>query len=260
MKHVFVREWRGGWKAMAIWAASVGAFMVSVMAMYPMFEEEMGQMVGLFNNLGVFSAMFGLDKINIASPMGFFGLEGGIVLSIAGGLYAAMTGIAMVAKEEGRRTAEFLFGQPLKRESVLLGKLLALSALVLALNLIVTLFALLAFSLAGSGLVAADFARLMASQLLMHLQVAILCFGLSCFLKGESVGLGIGVMLLLYVMSLFINIIKALQPLGFLTPFYYADYANVAGGPMRWAEIAAGYALALAAAAAGVLYYRRKDL
>ncbi len=259
MKHVFVREWRAGWKAMLIWAASVGVFMVSVMAMYPMFEKEMGQMLGLFSNLGVFTTMFGLDKINMATPMGFFGLEGGVVLSIAGGLFAAMTGIALVAKEEGRRTAEFLFAQPLGRVPALLGKLLSLIAMVLVFNLVVTLFAMLSFAVAGGSL-EMDLARLMVSQTLMHVQVGLLCFGISCYLKGDSVGLGIGIMLLMYVLSLFINISKALQPLRFVTPFYYADYANVAGGQLKWAEIAAGYALAALVATLGILHYRSKDL
>lgn len=260
MKHVFVREWRAGRKAMLIWAASVSTFILTVMAMYPLFEKEMGQMIGMFSNLGVFTTMFGLDKINMASPMGFFGLEGGVMLSIAGSMYGAMTGIVLVAKEEGRRTAEFLFAQPVGRVSALLGKLLFLAVSVLLFNLIVTLLALLAFSLAGGGLVAGDFTRLMASQTLMHLQVGLMCFGLSCFLRSDSVAPGIGVMLLLYVLSLFINIVKALRLLRFLTPFYYADYANVAGGGMLWAEIAAGYALATLAAAAGIFYYRKKDL
>ena len=62
-----------------------------------------------------------------------------------------------------------------------------------------------------------------------------MCFGLSSLLRRSSFGIALGLVVLLYALGLFVNLDAGLEPLKFLTPYYYADAARVfSGEAVRW--------------------------
>jgi ABC-2 type transport system permease protein len=253
-------EWRQGRKAFLWWTGGISLFVLLMMMLYPSFAGQMAGLDALMSGMGMFTKMFGLDKIKMSTLIGFFGIEVGTVLGIGGAMFAAILGLSAVSREENRRTAEFLFSHPLKRSQALAGKLLCMIVFIILMNLGVTLVSWLSFLVVGGEYVMADFLRLMVSQLLLHLQVGLICFGISCFVATESVGVGIGVALMLYILNLMMNVMDDLKVLRFLTPFYYADYINLIGGRLQCPEILSGFALALVTLAAGIINYGHKDL
>lgn len=258
---VLRHELKSGFVAMLIWSVALSAFAVIALAMYPMVANYSDMINHLVERLGLMGQLFNLQNMNFYEFMTYYGLEYGNFMGLGGGMFAAVTGMLMAAKEEGRHTAEYLFSNPVGRASVLVQKFLALIMLVLGLNLFCTLV-----SLAGIGFMNQTFDRdafvwFHVSLLMMNLQVAVLCFGISCFKKRDNVVPGLGIVLAFYFLNLFINVNRQTAVLEYLTPYYYTDISRItaAKGPL-WRSIGLGFASAGAIFLAGFGYYSRKDL
>ena len=94
----------------------------------------------------------------------------------------------------------------------------------------------------------------------MQLEIGGMCFGLSSLLRRSSFGLALGLVVLLYALGLFINLDSGLEPLRFLTPYYYADAARVFDQGLEAGPVLAGCALGLGSAALGLRRYGGKDV
>ena len=55
--------------------------------------------------MGGFSSAFGMDKLAFGSIMGFYGMECGNIMGLGGAFFAAVTGMGLLAGEEGGHTA-----------------------------------------------------------------------------------------------------------------------------------------------------------
>jgi len=176
-------------------------------------------------------------------------------------MFAAVTGMVMVAREEGRHTAEYLYSQPVGRASVLVQKFFALVLMVTILNLFCALVSLAGISFMNQAFDRDAFTWFHLSQLMMNLQVAVLCFGISCFKKRDNVVPGLGIVLAFYFLNLFINVNRQTDVLEYLTPYFYTDISRItaSGGPL-WRSIGLGFASSGAVFLAGFGCYLRKDL
>jgi len=243
-----------------IWSAGVGGLMAMCVWMYPAFAGSMEDISALFAGMGDFSAAFGMDKLAFGSIMGFYGTECGNILGLGGAFFAAITGMSLLAGEEGGHTAEFLLTHPLGRTRIAGEKLAALAAMILGLNLVC--LACGAGSILGIGEEAewGDLLRFHTAVLLMQLEIGGMCFGLSSLLRRSSFGLALGLVVLLYALGLFINLDSGLEPLRFLTPYYYADAARVFDQGLEAGPVLAGCALGLGSAALGLRRYGGKDV
>ena len=77
---------------------------------------------------------------------------------------------------------------------------------------------------------------------------------------GSSYGLAIGAAMGLYFLGIFINMDTSLEPLRFVTPYYYAEAARVFAGEPLADAVAAGCGLGALGAAFGLWRYGRKDI
>lgn len=257
---VFNKELRGGAAAFVIWSAVVGGLMAICVGMYPSMSDSMGDVSALFAGMGDFSAAFGLDKLQFGSMLGFYGTECGNILGLGGAFYAALTAISLLAGEEGGHTAEFLLTHPVSRLQVAAEKLAALAVMVLGLNLLCLACGAGGILAIGEDVEWGSLLRYHAALLLMHLEIAALCFGLSAFLRRGGLGLGIGLAALLYFLGILINLDGGLDWLRFITPYYYADAARVFAGDIPAGPVLAGCAWAALGLALGLWQFRRKDI
>ncbi|MDO4355650.1 MAG: ABC transporter permease subunit [Clostridia bacterium] len=258
---LFVHEMRRGRRALLIWAAAIGALTLMCILLFPEMKSQMSGMADLFAGMGAFTAAFGMDKISIADALGFYGIEGGNILGLGGAMFAALLGAGALASEEVGHTAEFLLTHPVRRSRIAAEKLLAVLAQVLLLNLLVSALALLGFLGIGEAPSHSDFLRLHAGWLCMQLETATLAFGLSPFLRGGSMGAGLGLALGLYFMNLVANIGARAEFLRWITPFAYCEASDVlASAQLNGARLALGLLYALAAACAGLQRFARKDI
>ena len=105
-------------KALLIWAFSVGILCAGCILLFESLEESMRGMADAYSDMGAFSAALGMDQLNVSTLKGFYGTEVALMFAIGGAMFAAMTGAAMLSKEEEGHTCEFLVTLPLGRRSI----------------------------------------------------------------------------------------------------------------------------------------------
>jgi ABC-2 type transport system permease protein len=258
---VLRHELKTGLGATLIWSVALSIFGSIALAMYPLVSKYSDMINFLVERMGLMGQMFNLQNMNFYEFMTYYGLEYGNIMGLGGGMFAAVTGMVMVAKEEGRHTAEYLFSQPVGRASVLIQKFMALVILVVLLNVFGVLVSLAGISFMSQIINQDAFIGFHVSLMMMNLQVAVLCFGISCFKKRDNVVPGLGIVLAFYFLNLFINVNRQTAVLEYLTPYYYTDISRITAskGPL-WRSIGLGFASAGAILIAGFGYYTRKDL
>lgn len=257
---VFRKELRSGLGSLLIWSAVIGGLMAVCVGLYPSMEGSMGDMSALFADMGDFSAAFGLDKLEFGTIMGFYGTECGNILGLGGAFFAALTAMGLLAGEEGGHTAEFLLTHPVSRGQVAGEKLAALGTMVLVLNLVCFACGAGGILVIGEEAVWGDLLRYHGTLLVMQLEIGGICFGLSSLLRRSSYGLAMGLAAGLYFLGLLVNLDAGLEPLKFLTPYYYADAARIFGHELEAGPVLTGCALGLGSTALGLRRYIRKDI
>lgn len=254
-------ELRRGWFPLLMWAGAVSGMLGIAVLVYPEMTSQIEQINDMFAQMGSFTAAFGMDKINFGEFIGYFGVECGNVLGLGGGMFAALVGIGMLAKETKDHTADFLFTHPLSRGRIWGEKLLATFLQILLLSLAAAAAATAATLLIGQRPDWGTAALILLSYLLMQLLIGTAAFGLSALIRGSGLGIGLGMALALYFLHILSNITDSLSWLKYLTPYSFTDAAAIISD----GAIPAGYCLsfaliALLTAAAGFCRFRRKDL
>ena len=255
------QELRRGRVQLMIWTASVGALLAVCVLLFPEMKGEMEQVSGIFASMGNFTKAFGMDRLDFGTLIGFYGVECGNVLGLGGAFFASLLGIAALCTEESGRTAEFLLTHPVTRARVLAEKLAAVLIEVLIFNAVIALIAVGCIRLVGEPLPGRELLLLHTAYLAMQVELALICFGLSSCLRRGALGVGLGLATVLYFLNLVANIADSASWLKYVTPFGYTESADiVSAGQLDAGMIALGLAIGVVIAAAGSLYYARRDI
>lgn len=258
---IFKHECKRGRNALLVWTGAISFMLGVCVVIYPEMSSQMGEISAMFANMGSFSQAFGMDQINFGEFIGFFGVECGNVLGLGGAFFASLLGISALAKEERDHTAEFLLTHPVSRVRVIAEKLCAVAAQILLLNLAVAAVTALSVAAIGEEVPVKTLALLFLAYFLMQLEVAAVTFGLSSFLKGGSLGVGLGLAAVFYFLNIIANLTEDAAFLKYITPFGYTEGADI----IAKEAINGGYlAVGMAFGAAGILFafwkYQRKDI
>lgn len=258
---ILQNELRRSLKGTAVFGGII-AFMLAVcVLLYPQMKGQMDGISELFADMGAFSEAFGMDQLNFGSLIGYYGVECGNVLGIGGALFAAFYGIRALSGEEADRTAEFLLTHPIRRSRIILEKLTAVVMQIVALNLLISLLAVLSFLLIGESIPWKEFLLIHLAYLLMQIEITLLCFGLSGFLRGNGIAIGMGLAMGLYFLSLIANIIEEAEFLNYITPFAYTNASTIINQlTLNPVWILLGLLYGIAAAFIGSIHYVKKDI
>lgn len=258
---IFRHELKQGRTALLIWTAAISFMLGVCVLIYPEMSDQMEDVGGMFAEMGSFSAAFGMDRINFGEFIGFFGVECGNVLGLGGAFFAALLGISALAKEEKEHTAEFLLTHPVSRRAVIAGKLCAVIAQVIILNIVVIGVTALSMLAIGEEAPVKTLALLFAAYFLMQLETAAVTFGISAFLSRGGVGIGIGLAAVFYFMNIIANLIQETKFLKYITPFGYAEGADIiSDNAVNGGYLAVGMILAVLGIAAAFRKYGGKDI
>lgn len=220
---LFLHEMKRSRVSLIVWSV-VLSFMLGVcIIIYPEMSSQMSEVSEVFSNMGDFSAAFGMDELNFGEFMGYFGVECGNTLGIGGAVFAALTGISALAKEEKDRTAEFLLTHPVSRTKIVFSKLLSVIAQVVILNAAIIAVTSLCIFMIGEEPEIKTLALLFLAYFLMQLEIAVITFGISAFLKGGGLGIGLGLAMMFYFMNIVSNLTEEVEFLKYITPFGYTD-------------------------------------
>lgn len=248
-------------KVLLIWTLSVGVLCAGCILLFKSLEEGMRDMADAYSNMGAFSAALGMDKLSISTLEGFYGTEIALMFAIGGAMFAAMTGAAMLSKEEEGHTCEFLLTLPVGRGTVILGKYAAMALLVLLFNVLTVLMILAGFAGMGEMLEVKAFALYHGMQFLMQLEIGSVCFLISAMSKRKQLGASLGLAMVLYMADLMCRIIPDLEKLKYVTPYYFSNGADIfADGKVEVGMVVICLGVTLFSAVAAAAVYKKRDL
>ncbi len=258
---VLYKELRKGIKGFGIWTGTITFMLLVCVFMYPEMKNQMEGMNDLFANMGSFTQAFGMDQLNFGTLIGFYGVECGNMLGLGGGFFAAFLGISMLAKEEKEHTAEFLLTHPISRTSVVFQKMLAVIMQIVAMNVIIFGLGVLSIVIIGEEIPMKELTLIHVAYLILQLEISLICFGISAFLRRGSIGIGLGLAALLYFMNLICNISEDAEFLKYITPYAYAEPSTIiAELSIEFVPVLLGVIYTLILLVVGFVKYTRKDI
>lgn len=254
-------ELRQGRNTFLIWSGAIGFLLVVCIFLFPEMKGEMDNISQLFSSMGSFTAAFGMDRLNFGTISGYYSIECGNVLGLGGAFFAALCAVGILSKEEKEHTAEFLLSHPVSRMRIVAEKLVSVLLRITVLNLVVLLLAVGSMAAIGEEIPWKGLLLLHLAYFLLQLEIAGICFGLSAFMRKGSLGAGLGIAALFYMINLIANITESASFLKYITPFAYCDGADIMlGNRLDGVRIMIGVFLGTAGILAAFLHYPRKDI
>ncbi len=254
-------ELRQGRVALAVWTAAVAFLLAICIFIFPQMQGEMDGMSEMFASMGGFTEAFGMDRVDFGTFAGFYAVECGNILGLGGALFAALCAVGALAKEEREHTAEFLLTHPVGRGRVVAKKLAAVMLSVLIFNFCVGVVCLACMCLAGEEILWRETGLLHLAYLLLQLELAGVCFGISAFLRRGTAGIGLGMAVVLYFLNLIANMSEHAGFLKYITPFAYADGAGIVSSKSLDAGlVCCGMFYGVAGVLTAFFWYTRKDI
>ncbi len=247
--------------SLIIWTGAISFMLAVCVLIYPEMKGEMESISDVFSDMGSFSAAFGMDQLNFGTLLGYYSIECGNTFGMGGAFFAALCGAGILAKEEKDRTAEFLLTHPLSRVQIMTEKLLAVLMQVVIMSAVVYTVAVVSMIAVGETVPWKEVNLLHVSNFLLQIELASICFGISAFLKRGSLGIGLGVAIMMYFLNLISNITESAEFLKYLTPFAYTDGANIVTNVELDVKLVT-LGMLYAAAGIGIAYwkYTKKDI
>lgn len=223
MKH----ELRQGKTVFVIWTAAISALLMICVVLFPEMKDQMEGVGDMFASMGAFSSAFGMDRLNFGTLKGFYAIECGNVLGLGGALYASLCAAGMLSKEEKDKTAEFLLTLPVKRSRVVTEKFLAICMQITGMNLIVYGSAISMMFVIGEKVPFVEVNLLHLAYWILQIELACICFGISALLRKGSVGVGLGLAMVMYCLNLIANMTEKAEFFKYFTPFAYCEGADL---------------------------------
>ena len=227
MYTIYKHEMKSYIKSLLIWFLGVGGMGFACILLFSSMKESMGDMAESFSAMGAFSDAFGMSQLSIATLEGFFAAEVGTIHSLGGAMFGAVMATVMLSKEEDGLTSEFLFTLPITREKVVTAKGCAVITHIFLFNLLCVGFYLLGVMILGEEMPLQEFFLYHIMQFFMHLEVAAICYAISAFMKKNKLGVGLGIVLLLYAYDLIARVIPDLSDSKVISPFSVANASEI---------------------------------
>ena len=245
----------------AVWTAAIGFLLAICVFMYPELNGEMNGVTDMFSSMGSFTEAFGMDRLDFGSFIGFYAVECGNILGLGGAFFAALIGISSLAKEEKERTAEFLLTHPVSRVKIITGKISAVLAQILLMNLLIFAVAVLSAVIIGEEIPWKELGLIHLANLLLQAELACVCFGISAFLCRGGLGVGLGLAAVLYFLNIIANISEKAEFLKYITPFGYTEAADIlTEGALDGTLILVGIVFSVLSFGIAYLKYCKKDI
>lgn len=247
--------------SLIIWTVAIGFLLAVCIFMFPEMKGEMNEVSEVFSSMGSFTQAFGMDKVNFGTLLGFYAVECGNILGLGGAFFASLCAISVLSKEEKERTAEFLLTHPVSRVRVVAEKLISVILQILILNAVVYVTAFSSIALIGETVPWQEITLMHTAYLILQLELAGICFGVSAFLRRGSIGTGLGIAVIMYFLNIIANLTESAEFLKYITPFGYADGAEIVRNvSLDTNMIVIGLLFAAIGISAGFIKYCRKDI
>ncbi|WLD91569.1 ABC transporter permease subunit [Alkalihalobacillus sp. AL-G] len=262
---IFKQEFKWNLRSLIIWSIIIGGLTFLMMQIYPDFAKQQEGMKALLEAYpeGIKKA-FGMDKVSMGTVLGFYAIEGYMLITLIGSIYVVLLAGNMLAKEESEKTIEFLLSKPITRTSMITQKLLVVVLNVVLFNLIVSLINLSAFLIVDDGSFEFNqYLLISIAPVLLHLTFAAIAFLLSSVLKKgrQILSVTVGLVFITYFLQIISSVTDSLENLKFVSPFSYVDAADIIlDESLDGLYIFIMVAVMLISTVLTFMYYRKKDI
>lgn len=260
MLTIYKYECKANLKSLFIWTLAVGGMGLFCILLYRGMQENMEGMAENFASMGAFSDALGMSTLSIATLKGYFATEIGNIHALGSGMFAASIATLILSKEEDQHTADFTFTIPLSREKIIAMKLLA----VLTDIIIFTVICGIMYQIGCRGLgenLGREFIEYMLFQMMMNVEIASICFVVSAVSKKNKLGVGISIVMLMYVYDLMARVIPDLKDAIFLSPYSYSNATGIfAGTEIDRMAVILGICVIVLTVGFSFVFYSKRDL
>lgn len=232
--NIIKRELKANLKSLIIWLLSL--VLIAYAASFE-FESFVGnpEILEALASFEQMFAMFGIEMTDLATPEGFLSVVS-LYFYIPLAIYAGLLGSSIISKEERDKTAEYLFTLPVKRDQVLISKLVVAVSYIFLITIGLAIgitISYLGFETTASFY---EFLLFMSIGLIMT-QLVFMSIGmfLSALLREykKSGSITLGYVLGSYLLFILIGMTDKINFLRFITPFKYFEVADMIKGIIR---------------------------
>lgn len=261
MLTIYKHEMKTNFKSLLIWCLSVSAMGFICILLFSSVKDSMVGMAESFASMGAFSEAFGMTQLSIATLAGFYATEVGTIHSLGGAMFAAIISAGMLSKEEDGHTSEFLFSLPISRLKVIMSKWCSIVTNIVIFNVVSVSVYMLAIYILGEEMPMREFFLYHIMQIIMHVEIAAICYAVSAFMKKNKLGIGLGLVLLLYAYDLMARVVPDLSDYKFISPFSYANAADIlSAGEISVTGFVIGVVLLIIGMCIAHVVYKKRDL
>lgn len=140
-------------------------------------------------------------------------------------------------------------------------KLIAVLVQITAMNIIIYALAVVSVAAVGESVPWKEISLLHLAYYLLQLELFGICFGISAFLRKGSVGVGLGIAVMMYFLNLIANIADVAEFLKYITPFGYCEGADIiSNGGLDITLVSIGAVIGLSGIIIAYLKYTKRDI
>ncbi len=149
-KHIYFKELKRNRKQFLLWAAILSVFCCLIISFYP---SVAGNQELIDNSMKMvpknLQKAIGMRPDQWSNVLNYIATYYTFHITILSTIFSIIVAGTMVAKEEGKGTADFLLTRPVTRDQVVASKLLAYFTLIISLHFVIVAVSQILFSLIG---------------------------------------------------------------------------------------------------------------
>jgi len=208
-------------------------------------------------------AMFSMDEQSWSNPIGMYTTYFESYILLGGGMFAAILGGSILAKEEGDKTADFLMTRPMTRIELITTKIAAYISYIIIMNLIFYVITLIMFSMMIKDFDFGKLSILTVYGLLYSLTIGLIAMLISLFVpRGRSITGGlIGLVFGFYMIKTMAGAVPKIKNLAYISLNKFVNLnVNEAGYKLEIGNVLYFIIFSSVMLTGVYLVYRKKDI
>lgn len=262
---MFKREMKVNFKSFLIWLAVLIIIFLVVFLVYPSITNSenikmIDEMMKIFPKEML--KAFNMDISSIDNVFGWLKSEGFTFVLLIIGCYAGIYGSNILLKEESDKTIEYLNSLPIKRNNIIISKMLSGLIYIFLMILLLGIFNFIGLSLSGDFDIK-TYILLSITPLFPSLVIYFGCLFLSTFTHKQKkmLGISLGVVLVSYILQVLSTLSEKVDFLKYFSAFTLADVRNVITNiKISPIMILITLCLSLIFIALTIIHYNKKEL
>lgn len=262
--NIFLKELKSHRKSLIFWSIGVFLMVGSGMTKYEAYSSS-GQSINklMADMPKTLRAVFGFNDLDLTKASGYYGMLF-LYLVLMATIHAVMLGATIIAKEERDKTSEFLFVKPVSRSKVITAKLLAALINIVIFNLATFVSSIILLGKYSDGeAVNSEIAILMVAMFILQVLFMVIGSATAAVKKKPKTAASVatGILLLMYMLSMIIDLNESIKGIRYFTPFKYFEAKNVMyGGGLDVSFVVISLILILSFLVITYVYYKKRDL